>query len=408
MEFSDGKNGVVKVNVSSNYSIGTNGDTLYLLDGTYERSGYYDVSESQREYYFQRYVGLNGILTDYYDSLNSEGPDLSYFKVTSGKLLDEKYYPQFAKLKNQEKEIISRTLPYFIRDEYKGQDTIKVADKIKIVMSLGLPTGIWSNFGNNMNEHYFDSIQFDKGEPIGKWVIRTAPVSLDKVTFMGSRVKQIETYDGWHSGRPSTNSASFKLKWIVFPSDGGVVTDYYDDYGRIGKRRAEDGNGKLVSVQEYDYRRKSITEFEYDKALNEINRTTRPLANESRNESSETDDLLNLSVLKSSLLRASINKCKNELGSPDIDGMIREFDDGNVYAWIYLNREVRSESKRKQHLIVFIKALGHGRGVVEDIQSIDDNEKAYYDFGSLYVGIQNRGKDIQSNSRAFHATVQRN
>lgn len=120
------------------------------------------------------------------------------------------------------------------------------------------------------------------------------------------------------------------------------------------------------------------------------------------------DKMLDLSALKSSLLRASINKCKNELGSPDIDGMIREFDDGNVYAWIYLNREVNTEGKRKDHLIVYIKALGHGRGVVEDIQSISDNEKAYYDFGSLYVGVQNGGKDIQSNSRAFHSTVQRN
>jgi hypothetical protein len=129
---------------------------------------------------------------------------------------------------------------------------------------------------------------------------------------------------------------------------------------------------------------------------------------ESEDEKLKAENTLDFSVLKTSLLRASINKCKQELGSPDIDGMIREFDDGNVYAWIYSNRNVHSENMKKQHLVVFIKALGHGRGVVEDIQTINDSEKAYYDFGNLYVGVQNGGKDIQSNSRAFHSTVQRN
>lgn len=74
----------------------------------------------------------------------------------------------------------------------------------------------------------------------------------------------------------------------------------------------------------------------------------------------KTESTLDFTVLKTSLLRASINKCKNELGSPDIDGMIREFDDGNVYAWIYSNRNVYSDNIKKQHLVVFIKALGHG------------------------------------------------
>lgn len=122
----------------------------------------------------------------------------------------------------------------------------------------------------------------------------------------------------------------------------------------------------------------------------------------------KTENTLDFSVLKTSLLRVSINKCKQELGSPDIDGMIREFDDGNVYAWIYLNRNVHTENMNEQHLVVFIKALGHGRGIVEDIQSMNDNEKVYYDYGNLYIMVQNGGKDIKSNSRSFHSTAQKN
>lgn len=129
---------------------------------------------------------------------------------------------------------------------------------------------------------------------------------------------------------------------------------------------------------------------------------------EGEDENLKTENTLDFSVLKTSLLRASLNKCKQELGSPDIDGMIREFDDGNVYAWIYSNRNVYSENVNKQHLVVFIKALGHGRGIVEDIQSMNDNEKVYYDYGNLFVMVQNGGKDIKSNSRSFHSTAQKN
>lgn len=122
----------------------------------------------------------------------------------------------------------------------------------------------------------------------------------------------------------------------------------------------------------------------------------------------KSENTLDFSVLKSSLLRASINKCKQELGSPDVDGIIKELDDGDVYAWIYLNKRVHSENGNNQHLVVFIKALGHGRGFVEDIQSFNDNEKIYYDFGSLYVEVRNGGNDIQSNSRSFHSTAEKN
>jgi len=121
-----------------------------------------------------------------------------------------------------------------------------------------------------------------------------------------------------------------------------------------------------------------------------------------------TESTLDFTALKTSLLRVSLNKCKNELGSPDIDGLIREFDDGNVYTWIYLNRNVHSENMNKQHLVVFIKALGHGRGIVEDLQSMSDNEKVYYDYGNLFIIVKNGGKDVQSNSRSFHSTAQKN
>jgi hypothetical protein len=129
---------------------------------------------------------------------------------------------------------------------------------------------------------------------------------------------------------------------------------------------------------------------------------------QAEDEKLKAENTMDLSVFKTSLLRASINKCKQELGSPDMDGMIREFDDGNVYIWIYLNRNVHSENVNKQHLVVFIKALGHGRGIVEDIQTINDNEKVYYDYGNLYAIVRNGGKDIESNSRSFHSTSERN
>jgi len=366
LKFDDGAGGFGTLQNSSGYAISKNGDTLYHLDGTLEMSGYYDISESQREHYYKKYIGENGVLVDYYDSSSTMISDQTYFWVSRGKMLQEKYHPQFETFGESEKEIVAKPLPYFIRDEFKGQDTIKIAEKIKVVVSLGVPNGTWEHFGNNMNEYYRDSIQFDEGKPVGKWVLRTAPVLVDKVSFEDGKVERIETFGSWSTGSPSTKSNSFKIESIVYFTVDGKVTEYYDKHGRISKRLNEDGSEA------------------------------------SRNSSSKIQDeqpnrLIQFADIKTELIDASTQKCEALLGSPDKSGYLYSGNENKI-ALVYINK-IQGSDGRTKHLIVFLRSIYNvQKPRVEDIKEVEDGEKAYY--GIHYVQVN--GTKIQSNSRDFN------